>query len=110
MENVQPEKRSAAEGWLASRSRNASELDPPNNPQVASAPPESHETLPSVEEEVNIAGAIPREGPFPVPLPKVRKGGQEAPKMADQQMMIERREGFCRHESSKGYESCCPAS
>jgi hypothetical protein len=95
MENVQPENRSAAEGWLASRSRNASEVDSPNNPQVASAPPESCETLPSVEEEVDMAGAIPREGPFPVPLPKVRRGGQEAPKMADEQMIIERWERFC---------------
>jgi hypothetical protein len=57
-----------------------------------------------------MAGVIPREGPFPVPLPKVRKGGQEAPKMADVQMMIERRERFCRHESSKGHEFCWPAS
>jgi hypothetical protein len=57
-----------------------------------------------------MTGAIPRDGPFPAPLPKVQKGGQQAPKMVDEQMMIERRERFCRHESSKGQESCCPAS
>jgi hypothetical protein len=94
MENVQPENRSAAEGWLALQVTERIRARSTNNPQVASAPPESHEALPSVEEEVNMTGAIPRESPFPVPLPKVRKGGQEAPKMADEQVMIERRERF----------------
>jgi hypothetical protein len=71
MENVRPENRPVAEDWLAARLRNASELDPPSNLQVTSAPPEPHETLSSVEEDVNIAGAIPHEGPLPVSLPRV---------------------------------------
>jgi hypothetical protein len=84
-----------------------SEPDPANNLQVASALPEPHETLPSIEEDVNMAGAIPPEGPLPVPLRRVREGGQEAPKLTDEQKVTERRKGFCRDDSSKGHESCC---
>lgn len=94
MENVRPENRPAVEGWLAARSRNTSEPDPPNNLQVASALPEPHEMLPSVEEDANMTEVIPPEGPLPVSLSRVREGGQEAPKMTDKQKMIERRKRF----------------
>ena len=50
------------------------ELDPPNNIQLASVLPEPHETLHFVEEDVNMAGATPPEGPLPVPLPRIREG------------------------------------
>ena len=91
MENVWPENRPAVEVWLAARSWNALEPGPPNNLQVASALPEPYETLPSVEEDVNVAEVIPAEGPLPVSLFKVRECGREAPKMTDEQKMIERR-------------------
>jgi hypothetical protein len=69
MENVRPENWPTAEGRLAARPLN-SEPDPANNLQIASALPEPHETLPSVEEDVNMAGAIP--GRDELSLPRTR--------------------------------------
>ena len=94
MENVRPENRPAVEGWLAARSRNTLEPRPPNNPQVASVLPEPHETIPSIEENINMTEAMPPKGPLQVSLSKVREDGQEASKTTDEQKMIERRKRF----------------
>ena len=94
MENVRPENRLAVEGWLAARSRNTLEPGPHNNLQVVSVLPEPHETIPSVEEDVNMIELIPPEGPLPVSLSRVREDGQKASKTTDGQKMIERRKRF----------------
>ena len=73
--NVRPENLPAVEVWLAARSWNTLEPDLANNLQVASALPEQYETLPSVEEDVNVAEVIPTMGPLPVSLSRVREYG-----------------------------------